>query len=109
MKLDETRIMRDMPYIVYILECHDGSLYTGITTDLARRFAEHKNKKGGSYTASHPVRSILYQEECINRSTALKREVAIKKMPRRQKLEIIKTHETSSTIPLRAGVRRHKR
>jgi len=78
-------------YFVYILECADGSLYTGITTDVARRFVEHaenKNKKGANYTrARKPVR-IAYSEEQPDRSSALKREAEIKKWPRAKKLEL---------------------
>ncbi|MEK7188154.1 MAG: GIY-YIG nuclease family protein [Patescibacteria group bacterium] len=79
-----------MEYFVYILECADGSLYTGITTDLKRRFAEHKNKKGGGYTQAHPVRKIVYSEKLTNRSVALKREAEIKRMNRKEKLSLIK-------------------
>lgn len=76
-------------YFVYILECFDKSLYTGITTDLARRFSEHQNKKGGAYTASHKVKKVLYSEKFKTRGQALKREAEIKKMKHRQKLELI--------------------
>jgi len=67
-------------YTVYILECGDGSLYTGITTDLERRFQEHKEGIGSSYTRAKKVRRIVYTETCKNRSEASKREAAIKKM-----------------------------
>ena len=77
-------------YLVYILECGDRSLYTGITTDLKRRFAEHKAGEGGHYTRSHKVKNILYSEKHSNRSSALKREAEIKGWPRAKKLGIIK-------------------
>ncbi len=77
-------------YFVYILRCKNGSLYTGITTDLRRRFQEHKNKKGGAYTNSHPVDKIVYSEKLPNRSRALKREAQIKSWNRNRKLDLIK-------------------
>ncbi len=74
---------------VYILICIDGSLYTGITTNLDRRFSEHKNLKGGRYTASHPVLTRVYSESLMTRSEALKREAQIKKWRREKKLWLI--------------------
>jgi putative endonuclease len=76
-------------YFVYILECKDGSLYTGITTDVARRFAEHKNKKGGHYTRARGAAKIVYTERKKNRSTASKREAEIKALSREKKLGLI--------------------
>ncbi|MDP3725302.1 MAG: GIY-YIG nuclease family protein, partial [Nanoarchaeota archaeon] len=61
-------------YYVYLLQCNDGSIYTGITNDLERRFGEHKNKNGGRYTQSHKVEKILYTEQFPTRSMAMKRE-----------------------------------
>lgn len=77
-------------YFVYILVCKDGSLYTGITTDVARRFAEHKKGVGGNYTRSHEVKKIVYTERRKNRSLALKREAEIKSWPRQKKLHVLK-------------------
>lgn len=77
-------------YYVYILLCKDKSLYTGITTDVNRRFLEHKKGLGGHYTRSHGALKILYEERKKNRSTASKREVEIKKLTRGQKLNLIK-------------------
>ncbi|MEI6420274.1 MAG: GIY-YIG nuclease family protein [bacterium] len=76
-------------YFVYILKCKDNSLYTGITTDVTRRFVEHKNKVGAHYTTAHGVKEIVYLEECNNRSVATKREIAIKKLTRQGKLDLI--------------------
>ena len=76
-------------YFVYILECKDKSLYTGITTELARRFAEHKTGEGGHYTRAHGAVKILYSEKHKNRSRASKREAEIKSWPRAQKIELI--------------------
>jgi len=74
---------------MYILECEDKSLYTGITTDVQRRFAEHKLGKGGAYTRSKKVKSILYTEKCKNRSLASKREREIKGQTHKEKLALI--------------------
>ena len=75
-------------YYIYILRCCDKSLYTGITMDVKRRFKEHRAGKGGHYTRSHPPEKIVYIEKAKTRSAALKREAAIKKMPRKRKLEL---------------------
>ncbi|MDP3800412.1 MAG: GIY-YIG nuclease family protein [bacterium] len=76
-------------YFVYIIKCKDGSLYTGITTDLKRRFEEHKTGKGGSYTRAKKVIKIVYKEKHSNRSSASKREAEIKKWPRVKKLNLV--------------------
>lgn len=78
-------------YTVYILQCGDKSLYTGITTDIKRRFKEHQMGKGSHYTASRRVQKVLYTEEALTRSVALRREALIKKMKRSAKLLLIKT------------------
>ncbi len=76
-------------WFVYILECADNTLYTGITTDLARRLLEHNHSPlGARYTKSRrPVR-LLYHEEHASRSAAASREAAIKKMPRQEKFQL---------------------
>jgi len=76
-------------YFLYILKCKNGSLYTGITTDVERRFLEHCNGKGGNYTSSHGAEEMVYTEECQNRSEAQKREANVKKLTRIQKLKLI--------------------
>ena len=75
-----------MKYFVYLLECADGSLYTGITTDVARRLKEHQAGTGGHFTRAKGALRILYTEEHPDRSSASKREAAIKKLSRLQKL-----------------------
>ena len=74
---------------VYILKCSDGSLYTGITTDLTRRVQEHNQGKGAKYTRSRLPVEILYFEKYPDRSTALKEEARIKKLKRKEKLCLI--------------------
>ena len=79
-------------YVVYILECKNGTLYTGITTDLKRRFAEHKNGTGARYTRANPPKRIVYSKKLKTRSAASKREAEIKSWPREKKLEMIAAH-----------------
>jgi putative endonuclease len=81
-------------YFVYLLQCSDQSIYTGITNDLERRFNEHKNKKGGRYTASHKAEKIVHTEEFPTKSLALKREAEIKSWPREKKLKLINSKNT---------------
>ncbi len=75
---------------VYILLCRNHYLYTGITTDLKRRFQEHR---GGSarFTAANPPVKMVYHEPCVDRSQALKREAAIKRLSRPRKMELIRS------------------
>jgi len=75
-------------WYVYILECTKGTLYTGITKDLKRRFEEHKKKKA-RYTSYNPPKRIVYKEIFPTRSRASKRESEIKAWPRRKKLSLI--------------------
>ncbi len=76
-------------YFVYLIECSDGSLYTGITTNVERRFSEHKNKAGGHYTSSKKVVKVVYTEQHPDRSSASKRESEIKSWRRAKKLDLI--------------------
>ncbi len=77
------------PYSVYIIECADGSLYTGIATDLEKRFEEHQAGRGAKYTRAKGAKKIAYFEQLKNRSEALKREAEIKKLTRSEKLLLI--------------------
>ena len=81
---------KPMPYYVYIIECKNRALYTGITTDLKRRFAEHKSGRGSHYTGYNPAVRIRYSEEYPTRSQAAKREFQIKRWSRAKKLALIK-------------------
>ena len=76
-------------YFVYILQCDDGTLYTGITNDLKRRFKQHKTGKGALYTKWHGAKKFLFKEEREDRGAALKREAEIKRWPRTKKLALI--------------------
>lgn len=77
-------------YFVYILECADGTLYTGITTDIGRRLSEHQEKKGGHYTRAHGAKRMLYTEEYSNRSAASRREAGIKRLSRQGKMRLVR-------------------
>lgn len=79
-----------MAYFIYILKCSDETLYTGITTDIQRRVNEHNNSdKGAKYTKLRRPVTLVYSEESQDRSSASKREYAIKKLTRKEKLELI--------------------
>jgi len=79
-----------MSYYVYILECDNKALYTGITTDLKRRFAKHRSGEGGRYTSYNRPVMIRYFEEHPDRSSASRREAQIKSWSRTKKLALIK-------------------
>lgn len=73
-------------YLVYLLECSDGSIYTGITNDLVRRLRMHKVGTASRYTRAKGAKRIIYTEKCSTRGHALKREAEIKKWSRTEKL-----------------------
>lgn len=80
-----------MTYFVYILECADKTLYTGITTDLKRRIAEHNDGKlGAKYTSARRPVKLVYSKKFKNRSLASKAEAQIKKLKKTEKLKLIK-------------------
>ena len=74
---------------IYILRCSDGSLYTGWTTDLQRRIADHSAGRGGRYTRSRRPLQPVFSESHPTRSAAMQREAAIKRWPRARKLALI--------------------
>lgn len=78
-------------WFVYLLRCRDGSLYCGITTDLARRLAEHNGDQGlgARYTQARRPVKLAYWESCASRSQAAQREAAIKRLRRDQKWRLI--------------------
>ncbi|MFM8577782.1 MAG: GIY-YIG nuclease family protein [Planctomycetaceae bacterium] len=79
------------PWFVYLLRCRDGSLYTGITLDVGRRLKAHASGRASRYTRSRlPVR-LVYSEVKPDRSSALRREAAIKQLPRSAKQQLVKT------------------
>jgi putative endonuclease len=74
---------------VYVLRCGDGSLYTGATNDLARRLVRHGAGKGARYTRSRLPVVLVHTEIAVDRSAALRREAALKRLSRREKLAVI--------------------
>jgi len=76
-------------YYIYILRCRDGSLYTGWTNDMAKRIEAHNKGQGAKYTKGRGPVELIYHEEYSNKSEALKREYAIKRLSKAQKLELI--------------------
>ena len=76
-------------YWVYILRCGDDSLYTGIARDVDRRLAIHRSGKGAKYTRSRLPLTVVYREEQPDKPAALRREMAIKRLTRAEKLRLI--------------------
>ena len=76
-------------WFVYVVRCADGTLYTGVTTDLDRRVSAHNGGTGAAYTRARLPVELLYSESAADRSGALKRELQIKKLPRQRKLDLI--------------------
>lgn len=77
-----------MSWWVYMLRCRDGSLYTGITTDVERRTARHNAGTGAKYTRSRTPVVVVFREECSTKGDALRREAAIKRLGREEKLKL---------------------
>ena len=76
-------------WFVYMLRCGDGSLYTGISTDVEARLKTHNAGKGAAYTRSHLPVKLVWKEKAKNESVAKKREAFIKRLTRKDKLNII--------------------
>lgn len=79
---------------VYILRCADGTLYTGMAADVDRRVQVHNRGQGAKYTRGRGPVEAVYREACAGRGEALRREAAIKKLPRREKLALIDRNRT---------------
>ena len=76
-------------WYLYILRCKDGSLYTGITTDVSRRLEEHRRGKGAKYTRGRGPLELVYRQACGSHSQALKRELEVKAMKRKKKEQLL--------------------
>lgn len=87
----QTEDAQPVEWVVYILECTDKSLYTGITNNLDSRIAAHESGKGAKYTKGRGPFALLYREECGTRSLALKREISIKALSREEKLTLCRS------------------
>lgn len=86
----------DKEWTVYILECGDGTLYTGITDDLDRRLKAHESGKGAKYTRGRGPLTLRYRETAPDKSAALKRECALKQLRKAEKMAIIHENETKN-------------
>jgi putative endonuclease len=85
MRIEPQRI-----WAVYMLRCSDGSLYTGATNDLSRRIQLHQKGRGSSYTRSRRPVTLVFSESAASRSEALRREAALKRLRRAEKLRLLR-------------------
>lgn len=90
-KEKRSRAKRGEKWFVYILQCSDLSLYTGITKDLDRRFKMHAEGRAARYTRTRRPLQMVYQETCKTRAAALTRECFVKALPKAKKLALIQT------------------
>ena len=86
----------DKKWFVYLLLCGDQTLYCGITDDVQRRLEMHRSGKGAKYTRGRGPLQLVYTEECESYSSALKREYAIKQLPRSEKWKLIEAYKTAA-------------
>jgi putative endonuclease len=98
-------VRRTAPWFVYMLECAGGRIYTGITPDVALRFAKHCAGRGGAFTRSFPPRRVLAARRCASRSAALKAEYALKQLAPAAKRRWAREHRwaVSRTSARRSG------
>ena len=85
----------------YILECKDGTYYTGWTNNLEKRLKDHNDGKGAKYTRSRLPAELVYWEIAANRADALRREAAIKALRRTEKLQLIQSREERTVDEMR--------
>ena len=83
-------------WYLYLIECVDGSLYTGIAIDVARRYTMHATGKGARYTRSHPPRQMVAMIEYADRATASRAEYLVKQMTTADKRELCRRHPVPS-------------
>lgn len=84
-----TAVAQGAVWSLYVLECSDGSFYTGVTTDIDRRFREHQEGKASRYTRTRRPVVLVYREACGTRSQSLARECAVKSLSRERKEELV--------------------
>jgi len=92
-------------WLLYILKCKDGTYYTGITNDLSRRVKQHNEGTASRYTRSRRPVKVIFQEPCRSKSSALKKEYAVKSLTRKMKEAYIRTKKSGE----RGAPRRPKR
>ena len=88
--------LSDTVWQLYLLECRDGSFYTGITNRLQERIEAHNDGKGAKYTRGRGPVKLLYSVECENQSEALKKEFLVKKLSKKKKIHFFIHHSTST-------------
>ncbi|MES2720970.1 MAG: GIY-YIG nuclease family protein [Pseudomonadota bacterium] len=91
-------ITPDATWHVYVLECQNGRLYTGISTDPARRFREHASGKGARFTRANPPVAMLGSSVCLSRSHALQREYALKQLSAPAKRQVVAQWVVTSPV-----------
>lgn len=92
-------------WFVYMIRCSDGSLYTGITTDIERRLAQHAQQRGAKYFRGRAPGEVVYLEAGHTRSTASRREAQIKKLPVQAKRDLITAQSNEFVTTLTAAKR----
>jgi putative endonuclease len=85
-------------WYVYVVECLDGSLYTGITTNLEKRMRAHKNGTGSKYVRSRGFCQLIAAKPCTSKSAALKEEYQLKKLSKEEKRETINKYLANNSI-----------
>jgi putative endonuclease len=94
--LEEGENAVDKKWFVYILLCRGETFYCGITDDVPRRLEAHRSGKGAKYTRGRGPLELVYTEECDSHSAVLKREIAIKRLSRPEKLKLIENYKTAA-------------
>ncbi len=94
MEPDPPESIQPRPWFVYLLRCGDGTLYTGIATDPEARCETHNAGRGAAYTRSRLPVELMRVEQVTDRAAALRREAAIKRLTREEKLHLIGTHRS---------------
>lgn len=89
----EKEMQMESIWYLYILRCKDGTLYTGITTDVEKRLAAHRSGRGAKYTRGRAPLELVYREICGSHSEALKREHQIKALSREDKQKLIENRD----------------
>lgn len=85
-------------WVVYILECRDGTLYTGITDRLEHRIKAHNEGKGAKYTRGRGPVQLRWKEECPDHSHALRREIQVKRLSRSEKWQLIGGNDKNNIV-----------
>ncbi|MBU0674915.1 MAG: GIY-YIG nuclease family protein [Proteobacteria bacterium] len=85
-------MVEEQNWSLYLIQCADGTLYTGIARGLEKRIATHNDGSGARYTRGRGPVTLVYREDFPDRATASKREYEVKRMTRREKLKLIESH-----------------